>query len=193
MGLLSSLTVLATAALVAAQPPSLPTISGLKFSGSGCPQNSNLKWTGNLDELTLRYSEFSAKTPGDATANCQVHIQTTGGTAGWQYSLKSTTVKGSASLDPGATLTVFTTVFFSEDAATSPSISKSLENKEKNTISGDVRVFTDFSDKPVWSKCNTSGGGTGLFNVNTRGALTGGNKASFSAYSQNWELNWRRC
>ena len=70
-------------------------------------------------------------------------------------------------------------------------MSKSLENTEKKTISGDVRVFTDFNDKPLWSECN-SGGGTGLFHVNTRGALIDA-KSTFNANSQTWELKWRRC
>jgi hypothetical protein len=66
-----------------------------------------------------------------------------------------------------------------------------LDNTEKKTIGGDVRVFSDFSSKPIWSACNT-GGGTGLFHVNTRGALTNA-KSTFNAYSQTWELKWRRC
>lgn len=55
-----------------------------------------------------------------------------------------------------------------------------------------MRVFSDFNGKPIWSACNTSGGGTGLFHVNTRGALTDG-KSTFNANSQTWELKWRRC
>lgn len=120
MGFITNFAVLATAlvpSLVLAAPPSIPTISKLTFSGNGCTQGSNLKWSGNLDELTIRYSEFTARNPGDGTSNCQIHITTTGGTAGWQYALKSTELKGSASLDPGSTLTVFTTVYFSEEAS----------------------------------------------------------------------------
>ncbi|KAK1826388.1 hypothetical protein QBC39DRAFT_364599 [Podospora conica] len=195
MGFITNLAVLATAlapALVLAAPPSVPTISKLSFSGPGCTQGSNLRWAGNLDELTVRYSEFAARNPGDSTSNCQVHIQTTGGTAGWQYAVKSTTLKGSASLDAGATLTVFTTLYFSEEASNSATVSSSLENTEKKTISGDVRVFSDFTNKTIWSACNTSGGGTGLFHLNTRGALTDA-KSTFNANSQTWELQWRRC
>lgn len=215
MGFITNLAVLATAlvpSLVLAAPPSIPTISKLTFSGNGCTQGSNLKWSGNLDELTVRYSEFTARNPGDGSSNCQIHIQTTGGTAGWQYALKSTELKGSASLDPGATLTVFTSVYFSEDASNTVSafwartnvgsladmlspfqatVSSSLENTEKKAIGGDVRVFSDFASKPIWSACN-SGSGTGLFHINTRGALTDA-KSSFNANSQTWELKWRRC
>jgi len=119
MGFITNFAVLATAlvpTLVLAAPPSIPTISKLSFSGPGCTQGSNLKWSGNVDELTIRYSEFAARNPGDGTSNCQVHIQTAGGTEGWQYALKSTELKGSVSLDAGATLTVFTSVYFSENA-----------------------------------------------------------------------------
>jgi len=194
MGFITNLAVLATAlapTLVVAAPPSVPTIAKLTYSGPGCPQDSSLKWSGNLDQLTVRYSEFAARYPGDATSNCQIHITTTGGTAGWQFALKSTTLIGSASLDAGASLTVYTTEFFSENASNTITVSKSLENTEKKTISGDVRVFTDFNDKPLWSEC-TSGGGTGLFHVNTRGALIDA-KSTFNANSQTWELKWRRC
>ncbi|KAK0751787.1 hypothetical protein B0T18DRAFT_317207 [Schizothecium vesticola] len=194
MGFITNFAVLATAlvpTLVLAAPPSIPTISKLTFSGPGCTQGSNLKWSGNLDELTVRYSEFAARNPGDGTSNCQIHIQTTGGTAGWQYALKSTELKGSASLDAGATLTVFTSVYFSEDASNTATVSSSLANTEKKTIGGDVRVFSDFSSKPIWSACN-SDGGTGLFHVNTRGALTDA-KSTFNANTQTWELKWRRC
>jgi hypothetical protein len=132
MGFITNFAVLAAAlvpTLVLAAPPSIPTISQLSFSGPGCTQGSNLKWSGNLDGLTVRYSEFVARNPGEGNSNCQIHIQTAGGTEGWQYAIKSTELKGSASLDAGATLTVFTSIFFSEDASNTVSTTSARSSR----------------------------------------------------------------
>ena len=140
MGFITNIAVLATAlvpSLVLASPPSLPTINKISFSGNGCTQGSNPKWSGNLDELTVKYSEFTARYPGEATSNCQIHITTTGGTAGWQYAIASTELKGSASLEAGATLTAFTSVYFSADASNTVSTTSARRSSWQRDCSVD--------------------------------------------------------
>ena len=70
----------------------------------------------------------------------------------------------------------------------------SYTNDGSGTISQDVVLYNDLSDTRVWSPCLGSDGYTGILNVNWRGALTGnGNRASFDAWYQSWEVDWRSC
>lgn len=100
----------------APSPPTAPKITTLVFSGTGCPNNSGSvkSNTGLLDEnISFSFGQLT----GDSTDNCQVHLQSSGGTAGWQVAIKDVEYKGHLKLKPGTTLDTFTTVFWSEKAA----------------------------------------------------------------------------
>ncbi|KAK1757888.1 hypothetical protein QBC47DRAFT_166718 [Echria macrotheca] len=195
MGLLTGFAALlaAPAVVLAASPPSLPTITSISFSGNGC--SSNPKYSGNFNDLQITYNSFSVQYPGSQqTQNCQVHIQASGGTPGWQFSIRDVQVTGHAYLTSGTNLDWFSTVYFSQDAANTGSKRDSYQNDGSGTISQDVVLFNDLSGNRVWSPCLGSDGYTGILNVNWRGALTGdGSKASFDAWYQRWDVDWRRC
>jgi hypothetical protein len=130
MGPLARLTVLMAALspslVLSATPDALPQIKSITFSGSGCP--SDPKWSGSFNDLQISFGEFGARLPGDrSTVACQVHIQGTGGSPGWQVALKETWITGHVWLQPGTKLEYLTTSFFSQDAARTVRIMRVME------------------------------------------------------------------
>ena len=105
-------------ALDAVAPDSLPKFTSVQYSGSGCPSSApGVVRTGAFAEPAFRLNGFEAKVPdGTSSVNCQVHIEASGASAGWQVGLESVSVRGHLVLDPGATLDWFVTSFFSQDA-----------------------------------------------------------------------------
>lgn len=99
-------------------PDSLPKFSSVQYSGSGCPSSApGVVRTGAFADPAFRLNGFEAKVPdGTSSVNCQVHIEASGASAGWQVGLDSVSVRGHLVLDPGATLDWFVTSFFSQDA-----------------------------------------------------------------------------
>jgi len=195
MGPLSRLAVLITALspslVLSATPSKIPTISSITFSGSGCP--SNPRWTGTFDDLAIFYNNFDAALPGDSkNLNCQVHLQGTGGSPGWQVALKETWVSGTLRLQQGTKLEWVETAFFSQDAARTGS-ARGEQSYSGQRVDPDFYAYTDHSSAQVWSPCFDSSGYTGIFNVNFRAILSGDGQASFDAALHQWRLDWRRC
>lgn len=196
MGPLARLTVLMAALpslVLSAAPAAIPKIKTIQFSGQGCP--SDPKWTGTFDNLVISYDEFDSKYPSDrATLACQVHIQGTGGSPGWQVALKETWVTGHLWLQAGTKVEYLTTSFFSQDAARTNTQKGERTNNGKGTVNEDVVLYNDLSSGLVWSPCFGADGYTGIFNVNFRTVLSGdSNKAAFDAQKSQWKLEWRRC
>ena len=217
MGSLAKLVVLLSSVgfpsvTIADLPESLPQIISPTASGNGCPHNA--KFYGGFNDLSSSYSTFNISIPdGSRTQNCQLHIQGTGGSPGWQVSVRDVWVKGHACLHPGTNLEYYTTVYYSQDASNTASRSRlsvklrrflanmilqftfrnGLKNDEQNIIDDDVTLHSDFSGNQVWSQCFGDSGYTGILNVNFRGALSGDGAAYFDAWTQNWALDWRRC
>lgn len=137
MGLLSHLTVFLTAASAvaaeAAAPAVAPKITSITYSGSGCVKDP--KFSGSFTDPTLTFSNFAAALPGNQTVNCQVHIQASGASAGWQVAVNRNVVKGHVVLTPGTSLTHYTTVYFSQDAARTVSLRSRCRVKSGNEIS----------------------------------------------------------
>lgn len=100
-------------------PPSLPTITSVSYSGNACPQGSNsVTETGDWGSLGFSFSNFSASSPGTTSnRNCQVHLEASGASAGWQVSLSDIAVHGHTVLQPGAHANYWTTSFWSESPA----------------------------------------------------------------------------
>ncbi|KAK4044375.1 hypothetical protein C8A01DRAFT_31430 [Parachaetomium inaequale] len=195
MGLLSNLTLLLTAASAVAADtaaPATPRITSISYSGNGCTKDP--KFSGNFNDPTLTFANFAASLPGaNQTVNCQVHLQGLGASPGWQVALKSNVVKGYVVLAPGTALTHYTTVFFSEDAASTDTIRGTIANDGAGTVKEDVTLVAKADGTKAWSPCTGSDGYTGIMNINFRGALTGDGKAYFEADTEEWELEWRRC
>lgn len=123
MGLLANLTLLlaAASAVIAEDKAAVPKITSIKFSGSGCQKDP--AFSGTFNDPKVTFSEFVANLPGTSqTVNCQAHLQAEGASQGWQVAVKSNTVRGQAVLQPGTSLTHFTSVYFSQDPAKTVSI-----------------------------------------------------------------------
>ncbi|KAH6650399.1 hypothetical protein F5144DRAFT_43757 [Chaetomium tenue] len=193
MGILSNILLLtaASAAMADTAAPATPKITSITFSGNGCAKDP--KFSGGFNDPTVTFSSFAASLPGTQTLNCQAHLQATGASPGWQVSLKTNVIKGRVLLTPGTSLTHYTTVFFSQDAARSDTISGTVSNNGDGTVNEGVTLVAKADASRVWSPCTGSDGYTGIMNINFRGALTGDGKAQFVADTEEWDLEWRRC
>jgi hypothetical protein len=111
----SSLFFLALPALSFAAPPSAPSITKIVFSGTGCPNDSGSvkSDTGTLgDSAGVSFTQLK----GTDTDNCAVHIQSAGGSAGWQVAVSQITYEGDVNLKGNSQLDTFTQIFWSENA-----------------------------------------------------------------------------
>lgn len=106
-------------------PSSLPRVTSIQYSGSGCPSSApGVDQLGSWDDLAFRLNNFEVSLPNavDSTANCQVHLQVSGCSAGWQVGIKDVYVNGHLVLDPGVELDFYVTNFWSQDAAKTVSL-----------------------------------------------------------------------
>ncbi|KAH8887302.1 hypothetical protein GQ53DRAFT_827466 [Thozetella sp. PMI_491] len=193
-----AVTLLKTVALIAAlcadavrgdAPQSMPRITSVSYSGNGCPDN--LDNSGDFNNPTFTFRHFVASSPGvNQTVNCEIHLQSAGGSAGWQVSLSEVDVRGHVVLDPGMRLNYYVQTYFSENAG--------------NTVTARERVGGDGQalDYPVqirqglrelWSPCTGGNGAPGILNVNFRVSLMGDGHGYFEGTSETWNFNWRRC
>ncbi|KAK3395411.1 hypothetical protein B0T20DRAFT_418686 [Sordaria brevicollis] len=194
---LTALISLTTLAL-AESPAGTPRINSVSYSGSGCPQ-TQAKFSGSLNNPTLTFNRFAIEYPNtvNRTANCQVHLQAKGVSAGWQVSVKDTFVDGHVTLDPGAALDYFSTVYYSANADNAIEKQQvtskgTLSNEGSSKIDKAITLQNHFNSR-AWSSCTTSSDdGFGILNINFRGALRN-EKSYFEATSETWDFEWRRC
>jgi len=101
-------------------PSALPRITSVSYSGDGCPSSSpGVERTGaGFGDVGFRLNGFEATLPGIDTSStaCQIHLQASGCSAGWQVGIQSATVKGHLVLDPGASVDWYLTSYWSENA-----------------------------------------------------------------------------
>ncbi|KAB5580218.1 hypothetical protein GE09DRAFT_430490 [Coniochaeta sp. 2T2.1] len=196
MGALSRFAVAVAAVLsvpvaMADEPPSQPRITSVQYSGNGCPNDASR--TGGFNDPTFTYNRFAAVLPGvNQTVNCEIHVQATGASAGWQVALSDVTVAGHLTLDPGTRLDYYTTVFYSENAGSTCTARQRKSNTGTSRLDAQVVLHQDIT-APVWSQCIGGDGSPGILNVNFRGALTGNGHAYFEVATENWDFIWRRC
>jgi hypothetical protein len=106
----------AAPALIAAAPESVPHITQLKISGSGCPNDSgSVRSTNGVlgDTATFTFGQLR----GDDTSNCEIHIQSNGASPGWQVAVKDVAYQVNVALKSGSQLDTITSAFWSEKAA----------------------------------------------------------------------------
>lgn len=206
-------------------PSSLPRVTSIQYSGSGCPSSApGVDKLGSWDDLAFRLNNFevSLLNAADSTANCEVHLQVSGCSAGWQVGIKDVYVNGHLVLDPGAELDFYVTSFWSQDAAKTVSHPqhvkltqerKGADRSHKVTVKGTIEndssnrideVATAHAVIPnsrvVWSPCSSSSGDIGILNVNFRAALQADGsqsgyfgKGSDTTATESWGYVWRRC
>lgn len=103
-------------------PSSLPHITSVQYSGSGCPSSAprvdqtgawnDLAFRLNAFEVTMRQSDTTA-----STENCEVHVRVAGCAPGWQVAVRDVDVRGHLVLDPGGALDFFVQSYWSEAAS----------------------------------------------------------------------------
>ncbi|KAK3694391.1 hypothetical protein B0T22DRAFT_452367 [Podospora appendiculata] len=199
MGAISRIAVLLAVvypSLAVSDSPAAPKIASVAYSGNGCPRN--IKQYGDFNDPTFKFTDFNLSYPGPTTQtlNCQVMIQTTGASPGWQVAVSDNWVRGHVYLEPGTALDFLTTVYFSQSASQTASVRGRINNRDgSSTLDQSVTLHNDLTSSRVWSPCTGSDGTTGILNVNFRGVLTGdgSSKAHFEASTENWDLDWRRC
>ncbi|KAF2634095.1 hypothetical protein P280DRAFT_414544 [Massarina eburnea CBS 473.64] len=181
------------AAVVSALPTELaPTpakITSLKISGSGCPNDSDsVKSTsGTLgDSASFTFGQLR----GDRTDNCEIHIQSSGASQGWQIAVKEVAYGGNVQLSSGSSLDTVTQAFWSEKAGDTSTLKASLACAGPD-IKDYVTVRSSTNDIK-WSKCTGADGNPGILNVNFRPVIQG-NSGTYDFKEASWGLVWRKC
>lgn len=98
-----------------ATPPSPPKITQLVFSGNGCPVNSNSVKASTAylgDSAGFSFTMLD----GEATKNCEIHVQSSGGSQGWQVAIGEIVYEGDVWLKGQSAIQTVTQVYWSEDA-----------------------------------------------------------------------------
>lgn len=151
--------------LISAETISIaPKVTSVQTSGNGCARGS-VTAKGTLNELNLDYNHFAAASPGrTSTTNCEVFLQSSGATSGYQVAVSALTISGSADLTAGTDAQYIAQVFWQADASNTATFQAS---SNKN---GGVSVRLN-SDKLAWSPCMGNEGNPGLLAINTRVAL----------------------
>lgn len=196
----------AAPALVLAAPEVPPKITSLKFSGSGCPNNSgSVKSTSGVlgDSATFTFGQLR----GDNTDNCEIHIQSTGASQGWQAAVKEVEYQGNVALAPSSQLDTITQTFWSDHAADTVSsclcrVDKSLLTTLQSTLKAsipctgpaikDAVTIKSSTNDLTWSKCTGADGNPGILNVNFRPVVQGAS-GTYDFKQASWGLVWRKC
>jgi hypothetical protein len=197
----------AAATTVSAQSPSqLPSVSGFQTSGStGC---SAVHSGGDYTAERWDIKNFSSS----STANCEIHVNSGGGAAGWQVALSYATISGKTTLSSGAELDLYVDYFWSQNAANTVSIPLSNTNLRTSmtgtslltiyqaVAEGEIKSSGTFSvalnvpsSKLLWSQCIGSDGNPGILNVDVRGAIGGSGTGNFEIDEETWYFAWRKC
>lgn len=142
----SSLFFLALPALAFAAPPESPRISKLVFSGTGCPNDSG---SVKADSATLGDGAGVSFTQlkGTDTDNCAVHIQSNGGSAGWQVAVREITYQGDVNLRGNSALDTFTQIFWSENAG------NTVSQQQKTNCHARIGILIDVAGYLNWRNC----------------------------------------
>ncbi|KAF2181107.1 hypothetical protein K469DRAFT_590376 [Zopfia rhizophila CBS 207.26] len=185
------LAAIAPALVTAAPPEHVPKVTSLQFSGSGCPSSSGSVHSSEAllgDTQSFTFGQLGS----DSTENCEIHLQGSGASSGWQVAIKEVTYKGDVRLKPGTQLDYFTQIFWSDRAADTTTLSGHItctgpDFKEPVTL-----LQTVPASNPAWSKCIGDDGNTGILNVNFRPVISG-NEGHFDFKSATWNLQWRKC
>ncbi|KAK8028921.1 hypothetical protein PG991_005977 [Apiospora marii] len=182
-------------------PSSLPHITSVQYSGDGCPSSAPAvdKSGDGFDDVSFRLNAFAVSGADvySSTANCEVHVQASGASAGWQVGVSDVYVRGRLRLDPGAQMDFYVTTFWSQGAANTVTVRGNLKNTGGSRSDQIATAHGSIpGDRIAWGPCTGSSGDIGILNVNFRTALQGdgnfGGKGGDSAV-ESWDYVWRRC
>jgi hypothetical protein len=184
--------------------PKLITITGMTWSGSGCPQDTvSTSLSTDRTVVTFGFDAFQTYIgPGtavqDRTKNCQLHLELKY-PGGFQFAVVESTYHGYAQLEKGVTGTFYSTYYFSQDAAATTTTRVSIAG---GGVWEQGQVYTKQDQIPtasiIWSPC----GANGILNINNRIGLTSTNTTAFGsitdddatiALTQQLNVQWRSC
>ncbi|KAJ4363662.1 hypothetical protein N0V83_009958 [Neocucurbitaria cava] len=184
-----SVFLLSIPALALAAPPVAPRITQLVFSGSGCPNDSG-SVKSDVAVLGDSAGVSFGQLRGDSTDNCAVHIQSTGGSQGWQVAVTQITYEGDVVLRGASELDTYTQIFWSDNAANTGVLTGGL------TCAGpEIRDYVTVRSSTAdlkWSRCTGADGNPGILNVNFRPVVQG-DYGSYDFKHASWKLQWRQC
>ncbi|CAK7214291.1 hypothetical protein SBRCBS47491_002090 [Sporothrix bragantina] len=173
----TALTVLALVATIHAaqhdgislEPPVLPKVTQLVFSGNGClPGTANATYSGSgtnwsdwiisLHDLNLEAvaGAHGASNRPPPSSTCMIHAELSQTSPGWQLALEAVSIRGYAALSSGSSLSAAASVAW-EDAAPRASSERSvtLTNNGTTDAASAVSALLDFSSVPAWSDCSS--------------------------------------
>jgi len=203
-------------------PPAVPKVLSLTMSGNGCPSMPSQSNRANWNEWVFSLGNFTAHdhesvAARDRNANCQIYISIASGPVGWQVAVKALTVRSSAFLSPGSSLSATGSaaafLVSGSDDSVIPRATKTANftNDRAEDVAGPVTVRFDFSDGGPWSDCMDDGADdnavAGVINVNFRvavrktisegrasfGLTATGDSSSKASVVEQLEWTWRRC
>jgi len=165
-------------------PASLPGDIQFSTSGSGCASSSNsVSRSGSYGSSQVFTIKGFAT---NSTANCEIHLTSSGGSAGWQVSISEITLTGTASVNSGGHINLITQVFWSAGAGNTQTLESTV------TQSGSVSVTQNAAGSAVWSQCIGASGSQDILNADVRVAVTSGG-GTFALSSESWQFSWRTC
>eukprot|EP01126_Amoeba_proteus_P038754 TRINITY_DN4055_c0_g1_i3.p1 TRINITY_DN4055_c0_g1~~TRINITY_DN4055_c0_g1_i3.p1 ORF type:complete len:204 (+),score=23.86 TRINITY_DN4055_c0_g1_i3:214-825(+) len=178
--------------------PSLITISGIQYAGTGCPAGSVAQVIDpSRTVFTLIFDRFIAQDGpnvdySETTKNCQINVDLRV-PQGWQYSIVSVDYRGYAKLDPSAVGIHQTLYYWAGNDQTA--LSREVIN---GPIEENYQIRHQFGlESLIWSECNA----VRSLNINARISVTAeGNDRGLitndsvdGKFRQIQRLMWKRC
>ncbi|CAK7205345.1 hypothetical protein SEUCBS139899_008115 [Sporothrix eucalyptigena] len=176
---------------ISLEPPLLPKVTKLSFSGVGCPPGTaNATWsTANWSDWIISLHDLNLEAVSGAhganrpppLSTCMVHAEFSQASPGWQLALEAVSIRGYAALSSGSSLSAEVSVAWEAaapvskniaaapvagaQAGTSASRNISLTNSRPTDEASAMGALLDFSSVPAWSECTTTTS-TALGNLN---------------------------
>ncbi|KIH89802.1 hypothetical protein SPBR_00807 [Sporothrix brasiliensis 5110] len=159
---------------ISMEPPILPQVNNLVFSGAGCSQGtanatwspaSWSDWTVSLHDLNLEATGKPGPGGLPSESDCTIHATFSNTSPGWQLALETVSIRGYAALSSGSSISAAASVSWASTAGASGTGHKtaapapaernvSLTNSRTMDEASAMGALLDFSSVPVWSGCS---------------------------------------
>ncbi|GBG89376.1 hypothetical protein CBR_g49167 [Chara braunii] len=190
--LLLGLLQLAVPGLAQSPPPGTVKIESLTFAGTGCPPEGTEGILSDDGILGLAFTKFKVFTPGrkaDLRKTCQVAVHLSY-PAGFTFSVRTATFRGSAQFEEGVTGSLAATYYFSRVPGT-PRSSRSLPPPVEGNFE-----FSNSFDTFVYSPCGSQSVTLNVVfgaTVLPPSRPNKNNKGSITVTRPGYSLLWKKC
>lgn len=178
-----------SASAILPRAPSGAAISISGTSGNGCPKGTVTLDNLQGDAARLSFKEFNTAVSGTRTKNCAINIKMDY-PAGYKVAVDHSRYEGRSEVSTGATLTSYTTFYFSDN----PAVSSTADGKLQGPGGGSYVLPVDIaSAKRAYTACGAT---SAVLVMTTRQALGTSDAAasgSASLVNQIIELDWVAC